>query len=724
MQITFNFRHFWANSAINYSTLILFALLGVTTPAWVLQDFKIITPLILGVIAAALTESDDNFKGRIKAQVLALICFAIATFSIEVLFNKPLFFALGLFCSTVSFVMLGAIGPRYAKIAFGSLLIAIYTMLGAHQSTNLWYQPILLLSGCAWYFILSIAWYSMKPMQPVQQSLSVVFKELSLYFDAKRALFHPVSGLIPQPHRINEARLNANTVSALNQCKATFLARSKRGQVDGPSDRFLKIYFLAQDIHERISSSHYRYQDLGESFKHSDIMFRFKYLLETQSQSCRDIARSIKLGTSYEHNPLSKRALNELSSSIHYIEQSSLPEWQALVPQLKYLFNNLATVEEQLSNVNNPDALSENDDDILQDNEVHTITAMWQRVKVNLTPSSLLFRHAIRLSVALTIGYGIIQLFDIERGYWILLTTLFVCQPNYSATKQKLTSRVIGTIGGLLAGVLLLFIFPSSTSQLFLIIVSGVAFFAFRVNNYSYATAFITVLVLLCFNQLGEGYAVVIPRLTDTVIGCFLAVLAVTFILPDWQSKRLHKVMADSVTSNKHYLALIIGQYRIGKKNDLQYRISRRNSHNQGALLSSAINNMLMEPGRYQAATDASFRFLTLNHAMLSYISALGAHRTRIDNGVTHQLILDAHREIHIHLDALSQQLNNDCQSRFDTLDSSLIETRFIQWQESEDDSARMVLQQLHLIYQMLPELHELANALAVKTSNTAKINN
>lgn len=85
--------------------------------------------------------------------------------------------------------------------------------------------------------------------------------------------------------------------------------------------------------------------------------------------------------------------------------------------------------------------------------------------------------------------------------------------------------------------------------------------------------------------------------------------------------------MAEAIDANKQYLAQIIGQYRIGKKDSLSYRIARRHAHNQDAALSAAVTNMLAEPGRYRAAADESFRFLTLNHALLSYISALGAHR-------------------------------------------------------------------------------------------------
>src|SRR5690606_2292378 len=111
--------------------------------------------------------------------------------------------------------------------------LAIYTMLGAHESTNIWFQPLLLLSGAAWYYLMSMIWQILWPMQPVQQSLAMVFSQLANYLDAKAKLFHPVTNLTPQPMRIEAARLNALTVTALNNCKTTLLSRSKRGHIDG-----------------------------------------------------------------------------------------------------------------------------------------------------------------------------------------------------------------------------------------------------------------------------------------------------------------------------------------------------------------------------------------------------------------------------------------------------------------------------------------------------------
>lgn len=713
MHFATQLRLYWANKTINYSLLILIALLGVIVPAWYWQLSREIIPLVLGVIAAALAESDASLTGRLKSALLTLCCFALSTFSVELLFRLPWLFALGLFASTVVFIMLGAVGARYASIAFGSLLISVYTMLGAGDSTTIWFQPTLLLIGAGWYYVLSMVWLAFWPMQPVQQDLSHVFDRLGDYLMAKSQLFHPVHNLTSQPYRLTEAKLNAATVTALNQCKATLLSRSKRGHVDSASDRFLNIYFMAQDIHERVSSTHYHYQKLAQEFQRSDVMFRFEHLMQTQAEACRELAQALRMGKAYQRLTPSTLALEQIQEAITYLQTQNQPHWAPLLAQLRYLFTNLATVEKQLNNMTNPDVDNRLEEGLLEDTEARSLRAMWLRIRSNFTLSSLLFRHALRLAIALTIGYGVIQGFELERGYWILLTTLFVCQPNYAATRQKLIARISGTIAGLLIGVPLLSLFPSLDSQLVLIAISGVLFFAFRINNYSFATGFITLFVLFCFNQLGQGFAVVLPRLGDTLLGCALAVAAVSLIFPDWQSRRLPSIMADAIESNQHYLAQIIGQYRIGKKDSLSYRIARRHAHNSDANLTNATSTMLAEPGRHQLAMDESFRFLTLNHALLSYISAMGAHRTRIDDKATHQLVLESHRAIHHHLGWLATQLRHRERYQDEPLEDPQLERRLSEWRDEDDTSARMVLQQLHLIHQMLPEMHELAQQLA-----------
>ncbi|MCG4788308.1 hypothetical protein L0N33_23580, partial [Roseburia faecis] len=75
---------------------------------------------------------------------------------------------------------------------------------------------------------------------------------------------------------------------------------------------------------------------------------------------------------------------------------------------------------------------SKNFENQLKDDDLKGWDDIVIRIKQNLTPESVLFRHAIRVSIVLFIGYVFVQLTNIEYGYWILLTALFVSQPNFN----------------------------------------------------------------------------------------------------------------------------------------------------------------------------------------------------------------------------------------------------------------------------------------------------
>ncbi|UJF18175.1 YccS family putative transporter [Vibrio sp. SS-MA-C1-2] len=715
--ITSQIAQFWSKDHINYSFRVLIALTGAALTFLYFNELDYVVPIILGVIASVLAETDDNSKGRINALIIMLSCFFIASLSIELLFDTPLLFAIGLFTSCIGFIMIGAIGQRYAAISFASILLAVYTMIGHQISPSFWFQPTFLLIGAAWYSLVSLVWQMIWPYKPVQQSLSNLFTQFADYLEYKSELFIPVSNLTPQPYRIKAAALNNRVVAALEQTKQTIQHRSKQGKTNQLNDRYLKIYFLAQDMHERASSSHYRYQDLANAFNRSDILFRFNLLMKLQSEACRDISNAILLNQTYHHDDKIKTTLLDIKAALDFLQQQEREEWQILLMQLEYLFDNLSAIEQQLANITNNDKLNADtlEETKLSDTLPHNLSSMASAVINDIRLNSSRFRHSVRLAIALTVGYGIVQLFDLEHGYWILLTTLLVCQPNYGATKNKLTQRIAGTIIGLLVGAPLLYLLTNSAAQLTMIVISGLIFITYRTNRYTLATASITILVLFCFIEPIEAFEVMIPRLGDTIIGCALAVISVMYILPDWQYNKLHKVMASAIEGNCRYLDQIIAQYRIGKKNDLKYRIARRDAHHADANLSTTISDMLAEPERYQSHKAESFRFLTLNHALLSYISTLGAHRRQLDCDNTHLLISQAHRQIHFELVFIQQTLlDNADQIAQNELEHNrkLLENQLNQWNKRSQDPSVMVFQQLHLIYMMLEEMRELAATL------------
>ena len=378
---------------------------------------------------------------------------------------------------------------------------------------------------------------------------------------------------------------------------------------------------------ERASSSHYPYNELAEAFFHSDVLFRCQRLLRLHGEACQRLAGAIELRQSFEYRELCSQALEDLHASLDHLHLQSNPAWRHLLRSLGALAGNLATLDQLLGNASNPDALADEQDSSLLDREPHSLREVGERISQQLTPTSLLFRHALRLSIALAAGYGLLHLIHPTQGYWILLTTLFVCQPNYGATRLKLVQRIAGTLLGLGIGWALFDLFPDPRIQVLFAVVAGVAFFATRSTRYTLATAAITLLVLFCFNQIGDGHGLFMPRLIDTLLGGLLAGLAVFLILPDWQGRRLGNMLANTLSCNSAYLRQIIAQYAQGKRDDLGYRLARRNAHNADAALSTTLGNMLMEPGHFRKDADLGFRFLVLSHTLLSYLSGLGAHR-------------------------------------------------------------------------------------------------
>ncbi|UAN59587.1 YccS family putative transporter [Serratia sp. JSRIV004] len=692
-------RRYTYNSNLLYNLRIFIALAGASAVPWWLGVPKLTIPLTLGVVAAALADLDDRLAGRLRNLLITLVCFFVASTSIELLFPYPWLFALGLTTSTCGFILLGALGQRYATIAFGALLIAVYTMLGTSMYDAWYQQPVLLIIGAIWYNLLTLIGHVLFPIKPLQENLARCYEQLANYLDAKANLFDPDAESDADLPWVDVAMANSTLVSTLNLTKASLLTRLKGDRGQRGTRRTLHYYFVAQDIHERASSSHVQYQALSQQFRHSDILFRFQRLLAKQARACQQLAQSILLRQKYLHSPRFEPAFSRLEEALTRI--TITPENRELTRALSHLLKNLRAIDAQLANIESEQSLAsgQTEENNLSDDRLTGWSDIRLRISRHLTPQSALFRHAIRMSVVLCVGYAFIQLTGMQHGYWILLTSLFVCQPNYNATRRRLALRIIGTLAGILIGLPILYFVPSLEGQLILIVISGVLFFAFRTVQYAHATMFITLLVLLCFNLLGEGFEVAAPRVYDTLLGCAIAWAAVSFIWPDWKFRQLPAMVRKTLNADCRYLDAILVQYHQGKDNGLPYRIARRDAHNSDAELASVISNMSADPKADKTIQEAAFRLLCLNHTLLSYISALGAHRERLESAAVLDLLNDAvcYVDGALHHDAHDRQRITQALEALSERITALV--------PEPESKEQLVLQQIGLVLELLPEL-------------------
>jgi len=706
-------RRLWALEKFGYSLRVLIAMAGSMGLAWYLGQPSLIIPLFLGIIASALAETDDSWLGRLSALLVTLLCFSIAAVAVELLFPYPWLFVAGLALSTFALVMLGALGERYGAIAQATLILAIYSMIAADQRNGelqqFWRDPLLLVAGAAWYGLLSVCWNALFAHQPVQQSLARLYRELGLYFRYKAALFEPVRQLDVEQRRLELAQQNGRVVSALNAAKETLLHRLGSGRPGSRINHYLKLYFLAQDLHERVSSSHYPYQALAEAFFHSDVLFRCQRLLRLQASACAELGEAIQLRQTFRYSDANAQALEDLQASLEHLREQNNPAWRGLLRSLRALSSNLSTLQRQLASASDPAALEGTQDSSLLDRQPQTLREAFNRIRLQLTPTSLLFRHALRMAIALVAGYAALHAIHPEQGYWVLLTTVFVCQPNYGATRIKLVQRISGTVLGLVVGWALFDLFPSQPVQALFAVVAGVVFFATRSTRYTLATAAITLMVLFCFNQVGDGYGLIWPRLFDTLLGSLIAAAAVFLILPDWQGRRLNQVVANTLSCNSDYLRQIMRQYDSGKHDDLAYRLARRNAHNADAALSTTLSNMLLEPGHFRKDAETGFRFLILSHTLLNYLSGLGAHRESLPDDASDALLERAAEQLAASLDDLATALAQNKPVAIYSEEEEALAQQLEQIPKEMDDAHRLVQTQLGLICRQLAPLRSMA---------------
>lgn len=698
------------NTTFMYNMRMIIAFAGTAFVPYFMGYQLATIPLTLGMVAAGLSDIDDRFSVRIVNLIYTYIGFFITAVSIYLLFPYPVLFAFGLIISCIGLILLGSLGRRYATISYGCLVISVYSMLGVGLFEHWYTQALLLVIGAAWYGLLSTISFLLFPVRQVQDKLAQCYSSLGDFLFAKSNLFDV--DMTPKSYQDSMIELsleNGKLVGIFNEMKTALLTRLKgdRGQKD--TRRSLQYYFVAQDIHERADSAHIDYQKLAKIFQHSDILFRFQRILSIQAKACKDLSNSILHRETYQHNPRFKHTFANLKLSLEKLrsEQHYDPIW---INALFALYQNLKAIDAQLRNVETERHIkfdkSKQIENQLKDDDLKGWQDMCIRVKQHLTPESVLFRHAIRVSVVLLIGYIFVQVTQIEYGYWILLTALFVSQPNFNATKRRLRLRIVGTLMGIVLGYAILYFVPSIEGQLLLLILSGVLFFDLRSKQYAQATAFITILALINFNLDGMGFDAALPRMLNTLIGCALAWFGVSFIFPDWKFRRLSRSIERALTAQCNYLAEVTEQYKHGRNNGLKYRVVRRAAHNNDADLASLISTLATEPDFDPTQKTLAFEFLCLNHTLTSYIAALGAHRKKIDD-------LEVLNLLDLALDDIQGSLLRDEMPDLNTPDLLDHIRQRLNRNPEEDQTSLIVLQQLSLILSILNQLSRLKQSLS-----------
>ena len=599
--------HLWA-----LKVTVSIAILVVSTEILFDNSF-IATTLALGVVAMALAETDVHPIGRLKSAGISLLLFLASSSIVGLLSPYPIVFGVVLGAMVFSLSLLAGINYRLQGVTFGTLLIITYTMLGVDASEQWFHQPMLYLIGASIYSAVSVILLYFRPLRLIRGELSNGFSYLAEYIHVKAKLF-PSKPEDQERIRNQLAQRSIQLAQQIEVCKRDLYSYSAESDAEMRKvvDTYYCKWFLLQEMQERATSSHEQYDILSGQVRNPDLIEGFGQLMRQIARAMQRFAESLLTGETYRHPISLVWTITALKNMLDAEKENN----EAHYSTLSLLMKNLSGLEQSLRNADTTGQKLKIPNFHNERPERKTLTSI-------LTPQHPRFRFAVRLTLCIVLGYSIMHLFHIEKGAWILLTSLLVVQQTYSATRQRLFHRIFGTLMGVVLGVGLAQLLPTLTGQILLMLGTIYAFFFWVKQNYTIAAIFITIYVLAAFNLLaGAGVAVMLPRIIDTLIGGFLAYIVVRFIWPDWQYKQLPVLLHAAIGKNRHYFQTIYNE----SVTETEYLQIRRTANNADNALTSAWKDMRREPKSKRRYQQKAFRLTNLNHALLSYISAFGVH--------------------------------------------------------------------------------------------------
>jgi uncharacterized membrane protein YccC len=244
-------------------------------------------------------------------------------------------------------------------------------------------------------------------------------------------------------------------------------------------------------------------------------------------------------------------------------------------------------------------------------------------------PDPTLVRFMARATLVQLIGVAVFKHFDLERGYWLPLTTLVVLQPEYGATRLRARQRVLGTLAGsLLASLILWFALPLPV--IFTAMAITMAGFGFWLKrNYAVAVFFITLFVVLLTEiSMPITVAFTAERMAATAAGGLLAMLAATLFWPVWERTRFPSLLAAALRANRDFVRALGSRIQTGGGYDDAAIALKRAAEVANSVVFASLQRMGADPKAQQAGLEQAAALANGNQRLSRALTVVALHLT------------------------------------------------------------------------------------------------
>ncbi|MFT4831288.1 MAG: putative membrane protein YccC [Psychroserpens sp.] len=586
--------------------------------------------IAMGVFLNAPSNTPGTFKRKTISTLLSIGLTMLVTLAIN--YAKIHFIILIAALLLVSFFvsLIAAYGFRGSLIAFSGLLAMTLALARDISEFSIWLHVGLIGVGGIWFLVTSWAFQWLSPKKDEDQLLSETLYLTGSYLKARGKLLTKRT----KREKLLTKILNLQTQLTEKHEVLRELLLSERQKVgrSGFDEKRVLILITLVDILELALANTLNYNQIDDLFGDQHHLLPFRNLNVTMGNHLQVLSEILVRKKKVQSKDELLEAVEKAETAIKdYLLEVPLPEGREGAIILRNLLDyqeqqieKVRSIRRVIANVEdaNEIVLKKKDAKQFITTQEYSLNILLQHLSIN----SPICRHALRLTIAVGVGFVLGTLLGIRNPYWIVLTLIVLMRPSYGLTKSRAKERIIGTLIGAAIAILIILLTNNTMVYKILAVISLTLAFSLIVQSYRSAAAFITLFIIFVYALINpNSFQVVQYRILDTAIGAVLAVITNYTLWPTWEFMNINSFILVMVKKNRAYLLAIQRLYHTKKITELDYKIPRKEAFLAVSNLNAAFQRMTQDPKSKQKEMGITYDMVTLNNTFLSALASLGS---------------------------------------------------------------------------------------------------
>ncbi|AFT85450.1 AraE family aromatic acid exporter [Paraburkholderia phenoliruptrix BR3459a] len=471
-----------------------------------------------------------------------------------------------LWCTVVPLTFLLSLivvyGNRWPQISFATLFMMIMTLEEHFTPVQALVNASWILVGGLWYTYWSTAVSRWMMHRIEQQALAESVFACADYLLA-RAAFYDLDNDLDECYRnlVDKQIAAVDRQDAARDIVLRNLPKLKSGKLEPRRAMLFNLFINTVDLHELFVGAHTDYPLVRNTFGGTDLLVFYRDLIRKAAADLEEIGLAVLQNHAPRARVNVKAELRAIEFEIELMRKHELPAknpeaYSAVSSTFRRIWSATRLIDKMRKSLSSEPATTETELRLDQalNRFVSSRRVPFGQIFSNLTMASPSFRHALRVTIAVAVGFWLGRLLPLTNAYWIVMTTVIILKPGYSLTKQRNGQRIIGTLIGCAASIALMVFVKEPHILLVVMFASMVMSYSLLLFNYTASVVFTSSYVLLMFHLLAPGSMRIIgERAIDTVVGCAIAIAA-SHLFPYWEYRLMGKLVNNVISATRQFL--------------------------------------------------------------------------------------------------------------------------------------------------------------------------